>query len=142
MLDARVCDSTININPTDKQWNFQFKDTDSQTPLLTGTINLPKQQPPSALYHMLRHLGFGGMMKTITNPFIEVPVVNTISPYATENKIARTYTHSDMQIVTQFTPESGQLTIEAPQYQALQFQPDFIQNNQGIKFVYKRPIEP
>lgn len=142
MLDARVCHSTIDIDNIAKQWHFNFTDADTQQALLSGQINLPKQQPPSALFDVFRHLGFGGMIKTIRGPFVEVPVVNTISPYATENRIARTYTHSDAQLVTRFGTDSGHLMIKAPQYQGLQFQPDFIQNNNGVKFVYKRPIEP
>lgn len=137
-LDARRCNSTVAINKASRQWHFQFEDAENHHALLSGDITLPKQQSPSVLWEMSRQLGFGGLLKTMRQPFIHVPVVNTQSAYAADNRIARTYTQSDDQNIFKFDP-SQQLTLHAPQYQALNFQPDFIQYNDGVRFVYLRP---
>lgn len=140
-LNARVCTSTIDIDRATRQSHFQFTDAESGQALLQGSFTMPQIQPPGTLIEMFRHLGMGGMMKTLRNPTIEVPVVNTVSPFAAENKIARTYTRSDGQLVVRYSDEIGAITIQHPAYQALQFQPDFVQNNNGVRFVYTRPVK-
>lgn len=136
-LDARVCTSHFD-HTTPQQWRFQFEDRENAQALLSGEIALPSQQSPALLWQMSRHLGFGGMLKTLRQPFIHVPVVNTRSAYADANQIAHTYTHSDTQKIFRFD-EAQKLTVQAPHYQALQFRPDFVQYNTGVRFVYSRP---
>jgi hypothetical protein len=141
-LNARVSDSDIHIDKATKQANFRFNDDQSGHPLLQGEINLPQIQPPAVLIELFRHMGMGGMMKTLLNPTVEVAVVNTISPFATENKIARTYTRSDGQLIIKYSDEVATINIQHPDYQALQFKPDFVQNNNGVRFVYTHPVKP
>lgn len=137
-LNARLCTSTFDRPHHATHWRFQFEDSEQQQALLSGEITLPSQQSPALLWEMSRQLGFGGLLKTLREPFIQVPVVNTRSAYADTNQIARTYTHSDKQTIFRFDPTQA-LTVHAPQYQALQFQPDFVQYNIGVRFVYTRP---
>lgn len=141
MLDAHLSQSAFNINTSAGTWRFHVDEADSQQALVSGEIRFPAQQPPSVLWEMSRHLGMRGLMKTLREPFIQVPVVNTRSPYATDNQIARTYTHSDRQTIVRFDA-AQKLTLHAKPYEGLQFQPDFVQYNQGVRFVYLRPESP
>lgn len=137
-LDARVSNSHFDLNKAAGKWHFQVADAETQQGLVTGDIALPKKQPASLMWEMSRQLGFGGLLKTMREPFIHVPVVNTISAHATKNKVAHTYTKSDRQMIFKFD-ETSKLAIQAPKYQPLQFQPDFVQYNEGVHFVYLRP---
>lgn len=137
-LDARVSDSHFDINKAAGKWHFQIDDAETKQALVTGDISLPKKQPSALMWEMSRQLGFGGLLKTMREPFIHVPVVNTISAYATKNRVAHTYTKSDRQMIFKFD-DTSKLTIQAPKYQALQFQPNFVQYNEGVHFVYLRP---
>jgi len=137
MLDAHLCASEFGIDKTSGRWRFQFEDVERKQALVSGKIALAKPQP-TVFMEMLSQLGIGGLIKTMRAPFIYVPVVNTRSAYATENRIARTYTHSNRQTIAKFDGAST-LTIHDPKYQPLNFQPDFIQHNEGVRFVYLRP---
>jgi hypothetical protein len=72
------------------------------------------------------------------SPFVHVPVVNTRGPHAEANLTAHTYTCSDQQAIRAFGPQD-RLTLSAPNYTALNFQPDFVQQSEGVRFVYLRP---
>jgi hypothetical protein len=136
-LNARLCTSNFD-HSIPQQWAFQFADTEEDQALLSGKIQIPPKQSPALLWEMSQHLGLSGMVKFIRTPFVQVPVVNPRSAYATENQIARTYTKSDTQTLFSFD-EDQSLTLHAPQYAALQFKPDFVQYNTGVRFVYTRP---
>jgi hypothetical protein len=140
-LDARLCESTFEINRSSGHWRFQFDDAEDQHPLITGNITLPPKQPLSMLWQMSRHLGLRGLASTMNQPFIHVPVVNTLSQYATRHRIAHTYTKSDQQAIFPFDHTSN-VTIHTPHYQGIHFQPDFVQYNSGVRFVYLRPELP
>lgn len=140
-LNARVCDSTIDIDKSTNQWRIHFADAELNQPLLDANLSLPKQPSPAVLWDMSRHLGFGGLLKTMRAPFIHVPVVNTVSQYATANKIAKTYTKSDRQSIFKFNP-ADKIHLKAPAYQGLDFRPSFVQHNDGVRFVYLRPEAP
>lgn len=136
-LNARPCQSHFVIDQAAGHWRFQFDDAADAQALVSGKVILPKPST-AVLWQMSRQLGLRGLLKTMRAPFVEVPVVNTVSAYAQKNHIARTYTHSHSQQIG-FFDEHTQLTIHAPAYAALQFQPDFVQYNRGVHFVYLRP---
>lgn len=137
MLDAQLCTSAFDLDSTSGRWRFQFEDAERKLPLVSGDITLAKPQP-SVFLEMAGQLGPGGLLKTMRAPFIYVPVVNTRSAHAADNRVARTYTKSDRQTIVKFD-DASTLTIHDPAYQTLNFQPDFIQHNGGVRFVYLRP---
>ena len=147
-LDAGLSISDIQ---TADHWRwFDVKDATTGEPLITGDLIEPMNglkkwdyegMPPKgkALRDMMRHMGFGGMMRAMRSPFVHVPVVNTISPVSNDNRVAHTYTKNDSQIVRYFVPTHDKLTIHHPRYAPLAFQPAFVQHNHEIRFVYLRP---
>lgn len=141
MLDAHLCESQISVDTGSGAWRFNYVDAESSAPLLTGDLHLATKQPSSLLWEMTRQVGLGGILKTMREPNIHVPVVNTRSGVAKENLIAHTYTNNDKQIIQKWE-SPGTLTIEHPRYRALSFAPDFVQQGFGVHFVYQRPVAP
>lgn len=134
MLDARLARS--HFDRTAARWQFRFTDADQL--LVDGALDLPRRQPPADLWALSAHLGMSALLRSLREPFIHVPVVNTVGAQAAENWVAPTYTRADRQVIRRFTP-ADRLTIHAPRYAALQFQPDFAQYSGGVRFVYLRP---
>lgn len=136
-LNAQQSDSQFSLDEAAGRWQFEIQEHGSQRPLVAGSIRLPRPST-AVLWQMSRELGLAGLLKTMRTPFVEVPVVNPISAYAQTNQIARTYTHSHSQAIGFFDPHDP-LQIQAPGYADLHFQPDFVQYNRGVQFVYLRP---
>lgn len=141
MLDARLCESQVSVDAGSGAWRFNYADAESKTPLLAGNLNLATKQPGSLLWEMTRQVGLGGIFKTMREPAIHVPVVNTRSDVAQENLVAHTYTNNDKQIIQKWE-HPGSLEIQHPGYRALNFSPDFVQQGYGVHFVYLRPVAP
>jgi len=139
-LDAHLCQSVIEVDPA-RVWNFRYTDTGSQQPIVEGRIVVPESQPASTMWEMTRQIGLGGLMKSMRDPFIHVPVVNTLNSHASGNLVAHTYTSADSQVIFRYD-DSQAVSIRLPQYAALDFQPDFVQCSSGVKFVYLRPEAP
>lgn len=149
-LDAHL--SISDIQASDHWRSFDVKDATTGGSLITGDLIEPmvglkkwdyEALPPKgkAMRDMIRHLGFGGMMRAMQSPFVHVPVVNTISTLSDKNRVAHTYTKNDSQIVRYFEPIRDKLVIQHPHYAPLNFVPAFVQHNRGIRFVYLRPVE-
>lgn len=140
-LDAHLCQSTIAVDAATRAWQFEYADAASQQPLVEGNVTVPKSQPGSVLWEMGKQIGLGGLMKSMREPFVHVPVVNTLNSHASENLVAHTYTSADSQVIFPYG-DGQQVAIRAPQYAALAFQPDFVQCSSGVNFVYLRPEKP
>lgn len=138
-LNAHLCQSTIEVDDSLRRWRFAYTDATSQAPLVQGEITPPGAQPPALLWQMVQQLGFGGMWKSMTAPFVHVPVVNTKSAVAEANLVAHTYTSAGRQTISFFN-DTQQVSILADPYRALSFRPDFVQCAEAIKFVYLRPV--
>lgn len=140
-LDAHLCDSEIAVDADRGAWRFNYIDAETGTPLVSGDLALSTKQATSVMWEMMRQIGIGGTLKSAREPFIHVPVVNTISDVAQENLVAHTYTSSDRQIIQKFD-SLGTVEVEHPLYAPLHFAPDFVQQSYGVRFVYLRPSVP
>lgn len=137
-LDAHLSKSQITRDDGAALWRFRVEDAQRSALIAEGQIATVRRQPPAAMWAMSGHLGMGGLLRLMREPFIHVPVVNTRSTYATTNRIAHTYTRSDRQVV-RFFGTSDRLTLADRPYAALGFRPQFVQQNEGVRFVYLRP---
>jgi hypothetical protein len=137
-LDARLSASRITDNPPSGIWDFEVAAADTEQPVASGSLPLQSRQPFDAVWAMSQHLGMRGMVQSLRAPFIHVPVVNTRSAYAADNYVAHTYTRSDRQVIRRFGAQD-RLVLHDPRYTQLDFRPDFVQHNVGVRFVYLRP---
>lgn len=129
--------SCSEIKKTSGRWLFRVGDEAGGT-IAEGDLAVTARQSPAQLWQMLRHVGVQGAMQLIRSPFMHVPVVNTRSPFADENLVAHTYTRSDKQVVRRFGAQD-RLVISHPLYTPLGFAPDFVQQIDGVRFVYLPP---
>ncbi len=137
-LDAHLCRSRLERDPAAGYCTLDFADAETGEVLVDGRLAVPMRQSPAVLWRMARHLGAGGMAQSLRAPFVHVPVANTRSAHVADNLVAHTYTRADRQMIAYYGA-ADRLTIYAPQYAALGFQPLFVQHNSGIRFVYLRP---
>lgn len=134
-LDARFTSS--QIQQTRGRWRFRFKNADGGM-IVEGDLGITVRQSPAVMWQLLRHIGVQGLMQSIRSPFIHVPVINTRSQFAKDNLVAHTYSRSDKQVLRPFDSQD-RLVIGDPMYASLGFAPDFVQQLEGVRFVYLRP---
>lgn len=134
-LDARFTQSSITR--ANGRVDFEFLNA-SGNMLLRGNVGAGGFQLPGPLWHMIRQVGLRGLRQILSADYIEVPVVNTRSAAARENLESRTYSRSTRQILAPFS-KSDWIEIGHSPYSKLNFQPDFVQVNRGVGFVYLRP---
>jgi hypothetical protein len=138
-LDAHL--STSRIDRTSQRWRFDVVDAKRGNLIVEGELSYPKRQSPQALMAMSKHLGVRGMFATMSSPFIHVPVANTRGTHAENNRVAHTYTRSDRQFIRYFESQD-RLLIHDTKYVPLNFRPQFVQYNDGVRFVYLDPQTP
>ncbi len=136
-LGLAACFASSSIGQSDGQWQFGFADEAGHM-IAEGNAQAASRQSPRVLWQMLRHIGLKGMLRLIRSPFVHVPVVNTRSLFSDRTLLAHTYSRSARQTVQYFGPE-GRLEIGHPVYARLDFKPDFMQQVDGVNFVYLRP---
>ncbi len=118
------------------RWQFQVNDDSGL--VATGDLALPARAAPAQMAALMQHVGIQGLLHSLRAPYVHVPVVNTRSRFADDNWVAHTYTRSASQVIWRFTAQD-QLLIHYPQAAAFDFVPDFVQQNDGVRFVYLRP---
>ena len=134
-LDARYASGLLTR--TGGHWHFAFADVGEQ-PVLDGTLACVPRTPAAVGWQMARYLGWRSLWQSLRDPVVHVPVLNTLGPNATQLEVAHTYTRADRQALRLCTP-ADRLRIQAAPYAALDFHPDFVQQLDGLRFVYLRP---
>ena len=134
-LNARLARSEISRSR--ERWSFKV--TDDEIGLVAeGDLAAPVRSSAAEMWALFRHIGIAGVTQSMRTPYIHVPVVNTRSRFADDNQVAHTYTRSDKQVIRLFSSQDRVL-IHCPQYASLGFVPDFVQQSDGVRFVYLRP---
>lgn len=118
-------------------WSFAFADVGAQ-PVLEGELACVARTPAALGWQMARCLGWRTLWQSLRDPVVQVPVLNTLGPNATQLEVAHTYTHADRQALRLAHP-TDRLHIQAAPYAALGFAPAFVQQMDGLRFVYLRP---
>lgn len=118
-------------------WHFAFADVGAQ-PVLEGDLACVARTPVALTWQMARYLGWRTLWQSLRDPVVHVPVLNTLGPNATVLEVAHTYTRADRQALRLVSP-ADRLHIQATPYAALDFTPAFVQQLDGLRFVYLRP---
>ncbi len=138
-LDARLSASQIETLPTPRRRRFRVSDAANGQAIAEGELHEPGQQNARTLWELSAHLGLKGLLNMTRNPFIHVPVINTVNERLADNQIAHTYTRADRQIIRRFDPAADRLSIQHETYAPLRFRPSFVQHGYGVRFVYLLP---
>lgn len=134
-LAARLCAS--DMQRAGDRWRFRFADQAGNT-ILAGEAPVVGRPSAALSWRLARHVGFIGLIRMLRSPFIHIPVVNTRSERAPENLVADTYSQAARQAIRYAGPEDHLIFGPSP-YAPLGFSPDFVQQNDGLAFVYHRP---
>lgn len=134
-LDAALTES--RITQSGDRLEFTFLDARG-APLVGGSLRIAPSQTAGPLWSLLRQLGWRALLKSLRADYLAVPVVNTSSAFASETMVALTFSRPVRQVLRYFVPED-RIVIDHPRYAALNFTPDFVQQNMGVGFVYLRP---
>lgn len=119
------------------RWNFAFADVDEQ-PLVQGSLATVARTPAGLAWALARQWGWAALWRALRDPVVQVPVLNTVSPYANTVEVAHTYTRADRQAL-RLASAQDEVRIHAEPYAALGFAPAFVQQLEGLRFVYLRP---
>lgn len=134
-LNARL--ARCDIDRGGGRWSFRVTD-DALGVVAEGDVAAPARPSAAAMWALTRHIGLAGVTQSMRTPYLHVPVVNTRSRFAHDNLVAHTYTRSDRQVIRLFGAHD-RVVIPCPHYASLGFVPDFVQQNDGVRFVYLRP---
>lgn len=134
-LDARYGSGLLTR--ASKRWRFSFADVGDQ-PVLEGDIACVERTPAGLGWQLVQRLGWRNVWQWLRDPVVQVPVLNTLGPHAQALELAQTYTLADRQALRLATPRD-RLRIQASAYAALNFTPAFVQQMDGLRFVYLRP---
>ncbi|MDJ1156695.1 hypothetical protein QNA08_00330 [Chelatococcus sp. SYSU_G07232] len=129
--------SASEVRRGDGQMAFHFPDTAGNL-IAEGTIRIARGQSMSVIWQVVRHLGIGTMIRSARSPYIHIPVVNTRGAFSKKNLISDTYSQGEKQLIRRFDSRD-RLIIGHPVYAPLDFKPDFVQQIDGVGFVYLRP---
>lgn len=134
-LDARF--GTGMLTRAGSRWQFEFSDIEGQA-LVQGGLDEVRRTPTALGWELARRVGWAAVWRALRDPVVQVPVLNTLSPYADTLEVAQTYTQADRQSLRLAT-ESDALQISVAPYAALGFTPAFVQQLEGLRFIYLRP---
>jgi hypothetical protein len=104
--------------------------------IFRGHIQRVRRQPMTDLTLMLRYFGLRKLMRLAELPWLSMQVMNPVSTAFPDDGEAQAYTQSDQQITRRFNPQTDQLTFGDLTYAQLGFEPQFVMQMSGCKFVY------
>lgn len=136
-LNARLSHS--EIIRTEDALIASVADAESKKALLKATLSKPDQSAPGATFALLGQLGIGRTIQISRQPWVEMQIVNPLGVSLRHNGVAMAYTSNATNRVRYFDPKLDQIQLEATPYATLDFQPDFVQQMTGFKFVYEEP---
>lgn len=134
-LDAHF--GSAMLTRAQNRWSFRFADVGEQ-PLAEGSVACVERTTAAVAWQLAAQLGWKRLWQAWRNPVVQAPVLNTLGPHASVVEVARTYTRADRQALRLAGPQDH-LQIHADPYAALGFTPAFVQQMEGLRFVYLRP---
>jgi hypothetical protein len=134
-LPARLSSSSISLES--RSLKFQVTDELSSRIVCTGELSSPRQASMLANLSLLKQLGLRKSWQLSQESWLGLRIVNPIRDGIGHNLSAQSFTKNDADRLRYFDPKMDRLTLG--EYEHVQFEPQFIQHMQGIKFVYLRP---
>jgi hypothetical protein len=137
-LNARLSRSEITRNS--ELLTATVADAGSGASLLKTTLYKPAHASPRASFALLSQLGLRRTVQISRQPWVGMQIVNPLGVKLAHNGTAMAYTSNASNRVRYFDPQRDQLQLDAEPYAALDFQPQFVQQMTGFKFVYEEPL--
>jgi len=134
-LNARLCGSQIG---NDKQtFSFDFHDSVAGGSILSG--DLLKRVSLRAAWDLVSHLGLRRTVAIARQPWIKLAILNPTGVLLSTNEVAESYTKNQKNLVRYFDEGKDRLEFGDTPYARLGFEPQFVQDMEGFRFVYLNP---
>ena len=137
-LPARIADVTVGHDGAGIT-SFSFRLASTGRPVVTGIIPDTLSQPADVQRKLTSAIGIKGVARLLRQREMHVQVINPISKIIPLNCAADTFTLSKRQVLRLFDPAQDQLRIEDEAYRQFGFWPTFVQQMEGLRFVYLNP---
>ncbi len=141
-LDARLATGEIHGDKSAGHFVFQFTDAESNQLIFRGQTYFQPRATSRVGLALMRELGLEGIHKLASDPWIALKVINPVGPQIAANHEAMTYTENKQNLLRYFDPIQDTLEFADRRYQALNFQPQFVQQMHGFRFAYLNPKPP
>jgi hypothetical protein len=138
-LNANLAKGTIQPDPHNGALTFSFSTDDSNELIFKGRLRQMQRPSYRADFEMMRLLGLKTIQRLAVQPWIAIQVMNPVGKAIPHNAEAQAYTKNESNALRYFDPASDALEFGNDAYRALQFQPRFVQQMSGFKFVYLNP---
>ncbi|MBP6877236.1 MAG: hypothetical protein KBC34_04380 [Phenylobacterium sp.] len=135
-LDAAMTSSKIDRDGG--AWAFGFRDSKGNL-IAEGAVSPPAQLSLAQAWGLTRQMGLLGTLRLARAPAANIPVVNTRGPADSLNLVCQTYTTSERQHIRTAGPHD-RIAIRHPLYERLEFEARFVQQLEGVGFIFLRPV--
>lgn len=136
LLDAQLMAS--RLHNTQNRWQGECCDA-AGTPLVHFDLAPCSRQPSAVLWSILGQIGFRGWWRSVRSPILNVPVCNTLREGVSRLSVSQTWSQPRKQII-RLAQTDDQIELASPVLSAYDFQLDFVQQIEGFRFVYQRPV--
>ncbi len=136
-LSPRLAHSSFRFESGRAQ--FQFTDAESGALLSRGDVRMMARQPMDGASALFRSFGFLPALRAMSVKTPVTYVTNPMSDIMPRNARAYTIGASDAMIAQLFDAQQDKVELYAEGYNALDFQPTFIEHMRGFKLVYLNP---
>ncbi len=139
-LDAQPAVSAINAMQDNLRFAFSERSEEGSMPIASGTIKLEKRTGIKAGLSLSQLMG--GFSKTnalLKQPYSVFSVMNRVSQQLPRNVETEAAAGSEHIVLREWNRRTDQIDIKHPYYGQVDFQPDFVQQFTGARFVYVTP---
>jgi hypothetical protein len=138
-LDARQGVGEISLDRAAARLAFSFFDGESGDAVFGGEVRALRRTTPRAFFALINAFGLSGMRQFLALPWIPVQVVNPIGETLTHNAEAQAYAAAEAVVLQLYDPAYDSIRFAGESFQALDFQPTFVEHMDGFRFVYLNP---
>jgi hypothetical protein len=136
-LDARLSDS--RIVQEGGRLHFAVHDRTNGVPVVQGCVRETRRSSLRASLALMHRLGWRRLAALAREPWIHTGIVNPIGNAVPHNAVADSYTKADTSVLRHFNAAHDRVAFQHSGYQALGFEPQFVQTMRRFKFVYLFP---
>ncbi len=140
-LNAVICDGVVQRDENKEIKKFVFSEFKTGEIIFEGQVSEMPKTLSSINWQLVRLMGFKEAFKFISKFWLKTRSINPIGEKIQDNQVAETFTSSEKSILHLFDDKTDSIKFAKIINPALDFQPQFFQHMNDIKFVYLDPKE-
>lgn len=140
-LKANICNGAVTRDEKKRIKNFIFTNLETGNLIFEGQVREQTKNLINTNLQLIRLMGIKNAFKFATKFWIQSKVINPIGEIHKQNMAAETFLHSKSAVVQAFDKNTDNIKFGEGPIINLNFQPQFIEHMNKIKFVYLDPKE-